>query len=238
MEQENPVAKFGENNPVDLSEQDQKDIQKVKGTLGGSSFLPRIQLMATTAKLVGPPTSCKPGNFYLVAGAEEAPVDLGPNFDFVVLAHRSKAFQWNSKGEVRESFDSESELFKEIQRAEAAGESEDKGNDFNSAWGGEFLIWVGDLGVMAHYFFGSKSTRPVAGGIVYPLYKAGTINQTALQHYVQKKFNYWSVKVRACSTPPKMQPTVDQQSEAIELFLNPPKRQEDGETATEESEDR
>ncbi len=204
-----------------------QEVDEFRGEVGSKEFLKRIQLIAPNAKLAPPGGSCTIGNFYLVGQGD--PVDLGEEVDIVICAYRFKALRWN-KETAEESFEKESDLYLEIQADADAGKSMSKGDPWDYSWGPEFLVWISDLGEFAHYYMGGKSARRSAAEQLYPLWKdkdESVSNQTIGRKWYKGRYNSWYLHLaRACSTDPANIPTQVDLEKQVELFLNPPVKEE------------
>lgn len=122
-----------------------------------ADFLGRLQLYskgtAVNKRLIGP------GEFGIPGSGEQVTV-LGESADVLVLARRPKAVDLNDTEAIVESYDTTSELFKEI--ADRSLEQNSK-----CMYGPSFLVIERTTGRFLEFFCGTKSSRNAAGD-VYP----------------------------------------------------------------------
>lgn len=122
-----------------------------------SSFLPRLQLYtkgaAVNKRLI------RPGEYGIPESAEEITV-LGDAVDCLVLARRPKAVDLNDTEAIVNSYDVQSDLFKDI-----AARSDQP--DSKCMYGPSFLLIERTTGRFVEFFCGTKSARSEAGKI-YP----------------------------------------------------------------------
>lgn len=121
-----------------------------KGMLGGK-YLPQLRI-SSSGKLVE--QGIKAGNYCLVQG--DGVEDLGDQVDFVPLAHRCKAVDYE---EGVSSYDADSTVFVDIQER-----SEVK--DSGCVYGLEFLCYLPSCSRFVTFFCNSASLRRASSGVL------------------------------------------------------------------------
>lgn len=177
--------------------------------MGGSDFLPRVQLMTDASDLV------KEGKFEknhygLHAGGD--PRDLGTEIDVVVCAVRAKALD-TSSDDIMEAFDIDSDAFTDIRKRSFESNS-------GCMFGPEFLFYIPSVKVFATFFCSSKTARNDAPTIEG--YRQAGKPCTLGSRYIKgKKNNWWAWKCTAC--PAQVTgPDAESFNKNMEQFLNPP----------------
>lgn len=171
-------------------------------------WLPYVQLMGSSNNVVKS-GKFPMGHFALTEGKVNN--DLGEEFDCIVVGWRSKAMDFNKMKSV---FDSESDLFRDIQERS-------KGKDSGCGCGPEFLLWIPDFGKFATYFMCNKSSKAEAPNVLSYLHTSCTLRVEFIDETKKNPHSYHAPKCKACSRdldPPDWEAS----SELISKFLNPP----------------
>jgi len=180
-------------------------------SLQSGTYLSRLQLMTSNSK------QCKAGAFpvnHYATISQGNYKDVGKELDALVITWHPKAIEMGDEAVVS-TFDSESDLFKDIQeRSEVA--------DSGCMWGFEYLLYLPDTQEFTTFFFGSKSARREAPNMQAQLQKAATISSKLIE---TKKYSWQAPKITACSTPFDL-PTQEEIAENIEKFNKEPEAPE------------
>lgn len=170
-------------------------------------YLPRLQLMTANSD------QCKKGDFpinhYALVSGQNF-IDLGEALDIAVVIWRPKALEIGD--EIISVYDPEDGEFKRIQE-----KSEEK--DSGCMFGPEFLVYIPSKIEFATFFMGSKSSRREAPNLRARMGKAATLKSHLIE---TKKFSWFAPTIVPCSTPMDI-PPVEEISEQVEKFNNPPK---------------
>jgi hypothetical protein len=107
-----------------------------------------------------------PPGHYGIPESEKKIIDLGTQIDVLPLARRTKALDMSEQTPIA-TYDANSEQFKDI-----AARSQD--SDSKCMYGTSFLVFERSNGRLLEFFFGSKSSRPIAGdmAVFLPLTQA------------------------------------------------------------------
>jgi hypothetical protein len=148
-----------------------------KATTKGGKYLPRVQLMTSSAK------KCKAGEFpincYAMVEGENY-VDLGKSVDVGVLAWRPKALDI-SGDQVIAVYDPQVDEFGnstgEFARIEAKSEVKDSG----CMYGTEYLLWIPGQKAFATFFMGTKSSRRESPNLKARIGKAATLTSHLIE---------------------------------------------------------
>lgn len=199
-----------------------------------SEFLRRIQLISK-GKYVDS-RQCQGGDYAVIVDGETAK-SLGDTIDVLVLARRPKALDMSDTEAVVQSYDPNSDLFKDIQARSAE-------QDSGCQYGVSFLIAERSTAQCYEFFCGSVSLRRETDAIwAYSPKTKEQIEQFKLKGYtpgqpkpltlksknIRKKTYSWFVPVlQDCSTPfGKTQiPSPEVIRKEMERFLNPTKDEE------------
>ena len=154
------------------------------------------------------------GHFGIPRTKDEV-VDLGEAVDVIPLARRPKAVDLSDLSAIVTSYDSNSEVFKDI-RVRASG------SDSGCQWGTSFLMLERSTGLFYEFFFGTNTSRPeaanvfnamnltqddidrraAAGADVSDLAPHGPLPVTLKADFRQNKKGMWYTPVvLKCSTP-------------------------------------
>lgn len=119
------------------------------GIATGRKFLPQIRVMGSNTNVVKEGKYTGIGTFAFVTDAGQKFENAGDTLVALILSWRPRALCY---GPYANSFNPESDVFKNI----AAGAAKGGQNNKNSV-GPEFLLWVFDHGLFAEFYHGSIS---------------------------------------------------------------------------------
>lgn len=165
-------------------------------TSRSGDYLPRLQFMSARSP------KCSSGDFpinhYALVNDQQFD-DLGTELDVVVVAWRPKALHVGET--VITLFNPEKPQFQEIQ------EKSGLKDNMEDMFGPEFLIWIPHISKFATLFMCSASMRRES-----PKIKAFLKGQATLssQYIKTAKFEWHTIKVLPCSTPPQSMPDTEE----------------------------
>lgn len=197
---------------------------------GGGKFLPRLQFMGSSNKLVKAgdfPTN----HFAAVSGSEKDDhLDLGDSIDILVLGIRTKALDTSDKDDIKVSYDmavnesgEPTGLFLEIMDRADAKEEE-------NMYGPEYLVWEASSKQFMTFFCCNPTLRNESDKITARLGDKLTLKKNFIK---TKRFEYWSAKAHDCQTVfgiPEMDAIRDEQKK----FDNPYTAEGEDTTMTDE----
>jgi hypothetical protein len=173
-------------------------------------FLSRIQLYSSKSNAVSEGKITP--NHYGIPTDNEV-IDLGDEVDVVILSWRAKALDTSDTDNILESFDPDSDVFKDIRDRSGTPDS-------GCMFGPEFLIYVPSVEKFLTFFMSSKSARREARKMEPLLRCAAT-----LKSKIVKKGKYvWAAPVVLSCSQPLDLPSVEVIKVKINKFLNPPKK--------------
>lgn len=188
--------------------------------MASSGFLPRVQLMTGSSKLVQK-NKCKIASFCIIRGKETLVRDLGDSFSCVVLAWRPKAMHFAQDG-VKAYYNPRTEKFQAVER-----EAEKKPRQKGFMYGPEYMVYVPDVGEICLFHFNNVTMRMRAGEMRALMGRAATLRS----EMIEDKGNMWPAPIiTGCSTPLGL-PCVNSEEEKalherfrvqVEKFCNPP----------------
>jgi hypothetical protein len=177
--------------------------------MGGSDFLPRLQLMTDASALVKGDKFTK-NHYGLHAGGD--PKDLGKDIDIIVCSVRAKALDTGSD-DIMEVFDINSDAFADIKKRSFE-------KDSGCMYGPEFLVYIPAAKAFATFFCSSKTARNDAPTIEG--YRQAGKPCTLGSRFIEgKSFSWWAWKCTACPTVVTV-PDAESFNKNMEQFLNPP----------------
>jgi hypothetical protein len=190
-------------------------------------FLRRIQLYskgtAINRRLV------LPGQYGIPGSDDSVDVILGDSFDILILSRRAKAVNMSDPKNIVESFDPNSDVFKEIIATS-------EGKDSGCMYGVELLVYERTTQEFLTFFFGSKTMRgevaktfdflPQPDKPLMPVTFTSRVIET-------DKYSWHAPVISPCSLPID---GMDMEQAMVEItkFKNPKPRAKAAEAATEE----
>jgi len=179
------------------------------GMTTSGEYLPRFQLFGSKSDACAE-GKIPIGHYGLVKDDEIT--DLGEEVDLVIVSWRPKAIKLGGDMPIT-VFDTQSELFQEIKRQSGV-------KDSGCMYGPEFLVWIPDAGVFAHYHMNSKTARREAKKMRPLIGNAATL-KCHLIDPPTSKYKWHGPVVLPCSTPLNM-PNDELLREQYTRFQNPP----------------
>lgn len=151
-------------------------------------------------------------NRYGVRRSKDDIEDLGKEMHLIPVDWRAKAVEFGD--DTMSVYDPEDPEFQRIQvRADEPG--------MGAMYGVEFLLWNPKLGEFVAFFFGSKSTRRLAGEVRALMGKGIAFGIKP----VENKYGKWPVPTITASALPMEGPAADALEAARDKFNNPPKNE-------------
>jgi len=178
-----------------------EDFKKIAGSTG----FKRIQLYGKSSNIVGS-GKFPMGHFGLVDGQEV--MDLGSQFDCIVIAWRPKAMRTGETIEIL--YDPTVPNFQKI-----VDESEIK--DSGCMFGIEYLLWLPEHGYLP-FFLNNKSSKYEAPAFKAMIGKAATVKSILIE---TKRYTWHAPKIIKCTVPFTALPTEDEVRKEITSFNNP-----------------
>lgn len=180
----------------------------------GGKFLPRIQYMSGASACVKM-RKFPSDHFALVTGKDQN-MDIGEEFDCLVLAFRSKALDTKDPDGIVTCYDPK------LQDGKFTGVFADIANradvkDSGCMFGPEYLLWLPAQKKFATFFFASKTMRNEAPLMQEKLGKGATIGS---QFIDTGSYQYNSPQVKDCNTVFEL-PSQEEVDTECKKFLNP-----------------
>ncbi len=186
----------------------------------GTGYLPYLQLCSAKTAAAG--DGRIPVNHYGLVNGDDI-VDIGSEIIVAVLAVRDKAMC--TSGDVKSSFDPESELFKDFVTKSAIKNS-------GYMFGPEFLFYVPSVSGYCTYFAGSPTARRAAKKFKPLMKKPAKMTSKT----IERNGNKWRGPVVLPSDEVVELPDMDKAKLELDKFRNPPK--DSVEVAPEDSRER
>lgn len=223
------LAEAGITGPTSFGVKEAEESTGVKA----SRFFPFIQLLQRTSNAVG---DHKPGSFlFKRTGQDKTPTNLGDNFEGIVVAVRGKATYYDGEivhAEYHTPQLAPSDLYKEyLEKAKAD-------TSVNSKYraGLDVLVWVKDLKSFATYFANTVSTTANVEQMIVPFAPRMGTDFVPVRLFSQMRSNKkgnWFVP-SASELPVDVVAmwndadsfTTENLTDALKLFLKPPKSAE------------
>jgi hypothetical protein len=218
------------------------EMSDLAGLGNGKKFLPYLQLVAKTSKLVD--KGFTPGHWVLTQGDKSE--DLGTSFDCIFFNLRMKAMHLNNGKPVAINFDRKSSIFGTIiEKSKTAKFGEVDGY----MWGCEYVIYIpkakNGLGCFVSYFASSETAKSESVNINTFLIRPDPADATKTIRVPTKltvggkqlnnKYKTWVPTTTPCSAEFSVSPTQEELTETLTSFLNPP---QDNREAVKEEETR
>lgn len=189
-----------------------KSDEQFEAAVAGGAYLPSLRLMTSSSD------KCKSGDFpinryAIIEGGNY--IECDKEVDVLVLDWHPKALDMSVAGEVTAAYDTETELFKDIQTRSDIPNSK-------CMFGPEYLVYIPSKGKYATFHLGSKSSRREARSMQSLLEKAATLKSKLIE---TPKFKWQSPVVTACSTPFPIPPR-EELIEKIKQFRDSEKQPE------------
>lgn len=171
-------------------------------------WLPYIQLMGSSSEKV------KAGQFpmgHFALSENQTNLDLGAEFDCVVIAWRPKAMCFN---DMTTHFDPDSDMFKAY---------EEKAKEKNSGYGAgaEFLLWIPQVMRLATYFMANKGGKREAPNVRSFIGQGMTLKAEFVPSTKRNPHSFHAPKAFACNLDLQL-PDWDEVKPQIDKFKNPP----------------
>ncbi len=207
------------------------DMADLAGLGTGRKFLPYVQLIAKSSKLVD--KGVKPGAWVVAAG--EKYEELGTSFDCIFIDLRLKAMHLKNNKPETINYEKKSAIFADIM---ARAETSKYGDEDSYMWGAEYLVWIpranNGNGAFATYFMSSPTARSEADNINKT---TGLISKDESGQIVRKpvkltltsknipkpKFSYYVPVATPCAAVFTANPTEEELKTVLTAFRNPPK---------------
>lgn len=203
-------------------------LAQTEAIMTSSAFLPRLQLNASTSKLVT--SGQMPVGIFALVYNQTKFVNLGKEVVFVALTFRPKAFLMPKEGSPVSYFDQTTPEFQKV-----AAKAMEKGMNGNMV-GPEFLIWIPSENTFATFYHSSETLRRVAPSVLQIMRKDPNDPNSKLQmaavrgkmKFIAPKgstFQWWGYEAFAESSPLSPAPAWFSTAlpEEIQKFKNPPK---------------
>lgn len=170
-----------------------------------------------------------PGQYGIPGSDDAVDVTLGDSFDILVLSRRPKAVNMSDTKNIIESFDANSDVFKEIITLS-------EGKDSGCMWGVELLVYERTTQEFLTFFFGSKTMRGEVGKTFdfLPKEDKPLMPCTLTSRVIEtEKYSWHAPVISPCSLPIE---GMDMEQAMVEItkFKNPKPRVKAAEAATEE----
>lgn len=197
------------------------------------TWLPRLQLEGSNSNLVKD-DKVEKGSFCLHFGKDKYE-NLGKTVDILLITHRPKAIDLTDPAKPRASYDTNSELFKEI--VELA-KSKDKETKKNKMFGAEFLLYLPDAPEDKRYctlHMGNPTARQETPNFRPLLRKPATLK---VQKIKANGFTWEGIQIVPLTREITV-PDTEALERTVRNFYNPPtdttddKKSDDTQTATE-----
>jgi len=176
-----------------------------------ATYLPRLQLFGSKSDACAE-GKIPIGHYGLVK--DDDITDLGEEVNLVIITWRPKAIKLGGDMPIT-VFDAQSELFQEIKKLADV-------KDSGCMYGNEFLVWIPDAGVFAHFHMNSKTARREAKKMK-PLIGGAATLKCRLIDPPTSKYKWHGPVVLPCSIPLDM-PEDNVLREEYTKFQNPPEQ--------------
>ena len=182
----------------------------ILGKVAGQEYLPRVMLMQSASELVKN-EKIGQGHFALMTDAAQF-IDLGDQFDALVINFRPKAIRLEGKKVVEDIYDSSHPSFDAI-----VNDSTERSDEMQAMYGPEFLLYLCKEKKFCTFFFSNPTLRREGGKVALSVGKAVTFQKKLIKSGSRSWFGCMSFE----SKTPVQIPPVGQIKEEAEKFQRP-----------------
>lgn len=223
------LAELGIEGPTSLTAEEAEESTGVKA----NRFFPFLQLLQRTSNAIG---KHKPGTFlFKRTGQDQNPVNLGDEFEAIVVAVRGKATYYDGEAVQAEYHTTKipkSEKFDEFRQKA----KDDTGPNSKYRAGLDVLVWVKELKSFVTYFANTVSTTANVETMIVPYVPREGTDFVPVRLFAQSRSNKkgtWFIPSASPLSPESIEAwsedqmfTMDSLADALKLFLLPPKSPE------------